>query len=153
MNFQVPCPKWATVVGLALALLGASARAETLLFTLTDSNGGTASWLMDSQPVPDWSSTQAFRVYGVGVTYFGQQSVSRQDTVQFGNAIAGGGGGLGSGPQGGFALVKTTGPQIYTGSESAPTIVPGTYVLTSVLARTAGEVYTLTVSPVAACSR
>jgi hypothetical protein len=111
--------------GLAAMALGmaGSAQATLLNFNLArDNNSLHLSWQLDSNPVPDLlydGGYVGFVVYNIP-TYLNGMLYS--SNINFSSLSSGGGVGssLGVGPQG---------PQLYIGSESAPTILIGNYAL------------------------
>lgn len=124
---------------LAVMLLSAGAANATLLnFTLT--GGYTASWQLDSAPVPDDAAAgQAFVLWDV--PGFPGASLGVAD-IYFFNANFGGGLEIYD-----FwsdtDLVVTDGPQLYSGSELSPVFNLGTFALTQYMGT---QTYTLTIA-------
>jgi len=101
-----------------------SAKADTLEFTLTDGTK-TMTWTLPSSPTPASSvSGQFFTVTGVTVLENGITPVTNVGIV-FGNLAGLGDGGIGGGSGG--SLFNTSDYQVYSGPETAPTFIPGTY--------------------------
>ena len=113
-----------------------------LQFTLTGDY--QASFILDSDPTPD---------DGIGGLYFTIWDVPGFDDAVFGVAdvsffSSGFGGGLGIEDFYGLnTLVVTDGPQLYTGTEEAPTFLTGTFALTEYQG---SGTYTLTISELTA---
>jgi hypothetical protein len=117
---------WTQVVACsALALAATAAQADTYTFTVTGDY--TATWQLESTVSPD---------VAFDGSYF-----TLWDVPGFSDAIwgvadlsffhANNGGGLAIEDFYGFAiLLLTDGPQLYSGSESSPTFLIGTYALT-----------------------
>jgi len=122
----------------AMLLSAGAANAALLQFNLTGDY--TASWQLDSSPTPDEVyDGQGFIIYDVENfpdAYFGVA-----DLYFFNGDI---GGGLEIFDfYGGVDLVTTDGQQLYTGPESAPTFLTGTFSLSEYMG--SGS-YTLTVT-------
>jgi len=115
--------------GAAAALLGAAAThaAPTYQFTLT--GGYTATWQLSATPTPDDHFTgELFTLWNVSGTFAGA-STALADLTFF-NVARGGGLGIYD-FNAGVSLLSTDGPQLFSGSEGAPTFSLGTYALTA----------------------
>lgn len=108
---------------LLAAIIAVPASAASLLFKVTGAY--SAEFLLDSDPVlTGVAPTAYFWIYGVAGTYGGTSGTANLviNTSAWGGGIsiqpiAGGG-------------ITGFGPQIFSGSELDPTIMPGTYELT-----------------------
>lgn len=131
-----------STVAVAASLFCASA-ANAELYNFTVSGDYSATWQMDSNAMPDlvFDGT-GFAYADVTGTY--QNAVSSLADLYFLNASFGGGISI-EDYYGGEYLLITDGPQIYSGTEDAPTFLLGTYALTEY--QGTGS-YTLTVSAV-----
>jgi hypothetical protein len=123
-------------LALALAVVAAPlAKADTLDFTITG-QGSSYTFSLDSRPTPDVEVAGVFfRLDNVLVNVdnmFGQTS-----SINFFNSFASGGVSLVD--LGNLAL---SGPQLYTGTEAAPTFLTGQFSLMSGV-----DPYTLTITP------
>jgi len=127
----------------ALAQMAAVAHADTYQFTLTGDY--TANWQLDSSAIPDDYDIGSGIVYW-DVTGFPDAAAGVAD-VYFWVGDFGGGLQINDFYGGDYALVSTEGPQLFTGSEAAPTFKLGTFALTQYLG--SGN-YTLTVTNLSA---
>jgi len=133
-----------TAAALAIA---APANATILQYTLTGLDGtGTveaASFQLDSTKAPSAFNASAFAFYDVaGIFTYGTITQTLEDIIFYTSAL-----------DGGFFtsdyVVTTAGPQLFTGSTSAPVLSTGTFALTDYY--TGGNL-TLTVTPVGVSS-
>ncbi len=130
-----------TVAVAASLFCAGAANAELYNFTVTGDY--SATWQMDSNAIPDGVFDGTGMGYAdVAGTY--QNAVSALADVYFLNASFGGGISI-EDYYGGAYLLVSDGPQIYSGTEDAPTFLLGTYALTEYQGTGA---YTLTVSAV-----
>ena len=120
-----------SVLSLCVSILAlpTAARADMVQFTLT-SGANTVSFTLPSSPVPTAVNTDCFSAFpgefcldSVPVTFNG---TTIADTIEFFDAS--GGGGINFLLTGGAGLDQI-GYQLYSGTESAPTFVLGTYPL------------------------
>ncbi|MEO3690042.1 PEP-CTERM sorting domain-containing protein [Roseateles paludis] len=128
----------------AILLGSATAHAApSYQFTLT--GGYTASWQLSATPTPgDFFSGESFTVWNVSGTFSGA-STAVTDLTFFNDAR---GGGLSLYDfNAAVSLLSTDGPQLYSGSEAAPTFLLGTFVLTVYQETTQ---YSLTISEIGA---
>ena len=129
--------KYALLVATALLCVSQQLRADTIdQFTYTAA-GNTFQWQLPASPTnPDFS----LNAFGFGIlTSFTENNVPMFGLITFYNGAIGVGGGLGidlgtstSPGNNPLALANGTdptmfGPQVYMGSESTPTFLPGTY--------------------------
>ncbi|PZP29436.1 MAG: hypothetical protein DI603_17390 [Roseateles depolymerans] len=127
----------------AMAAAAVGAQADTYQFTLTGDYNAT--WLLASSPTPDdYGDGQGFVIWDV--EGFADASEGVAD-VYFWSGDIGGGLQVNDFYGGDFALVSTDGPQLYTGTEDAPTFTLGTFSLTEYQG---SGTYTLTVTNVSA---
>ena len=120
MKLNQLCTQFAACAALTLA--ASTAHADAYLFTLTGST--TASWQMASSPTPAFANGNEFRVDGVPGLFNGN-TVSM--TLFFYASNFGGGMEI----QTGNADVVMNGPQLFSGTTNAPTILAGgPYALT-----------------------
>ncbi|TWI70018.1 putative secreted protein with PEP-CTERM sorting signal [Pseudoduganella lurida] len=125
----------------ATLLWAGIANAAWYQFTLTGDY--SATWQIDSATIPDeYGLGGGMLFYDVVGNYTG--AVSELADVTFYHADVGGGLTL-EDYYGGSILVQTDGPQLYSGSEEAPSFLAGTYQLTEYQGPGA---YTLTISAV-----
>ncbi len=113
----------ATAIGLMASLGSVSAKAGTLVVTWTEATRGIdVSWEQSSTPTPNY--------YGNGIetdvpvwnfTSTGSTSVGPYSAIEYLNGALTG---MFYTPGNGYIV---DGPQIYSGSESAPIFTPGTY--------------------------
>lgn len=104
----------------------APAQAVALNFVLTGDY--SASWSLDSNPSPDVdSSGEGFIVWDVSGNFPGA-SEGLADLTFYNSAIDGGLGILDF--YGNVLLLSTDGPQLYSGDESSPTFLTGSFNLT-----------------------
>ena len=113
--------------------------------------GGTYSWELPASPIVPPSDVTAVSFFFPNVTYSVNGSISTSLPNQFDFLTTSDGGG--------FALINTLdpsfplshvaidefGPQLFAGSTSAPTFLPGTYALTS--AKNGPGTLTITTTP------
>lgn len=115
------------------------ASAATLLYQL--SGDYTASWQLDSNPIPDVSSSGVnftiWDVEGFPDAIFGVADITFWHADELGGFTI-------EDFYIGSILAEALGPQLYSGPESSPTMLTGTFQLTGVN----GESYTLNVSTV-----
>ena len=131
------------IAGSAIALAASAAHADTYDFVLTGSY--SAHWQLQSSPTPDDSADGlAFALYDVAGTFPGA-STGVVDLIFFQGDI---GGGLAIDDFAGEnTLAVTDGPQLYTGTEDAPTFRLGTFAMTEY---DGNGTYTLTITNVTA---
>ncbi len=123
--------KLLTSIALSLCtLLSASAQASTLLVTWSETDMGViATWRQSATPTP-LDSTSGLST-DVPITNFASTGANTigpyNDIVWFNGAVSFGG--LFSTPAADFLLgyFQLGGPQAYSGSEAAPTFLPGVY--------------------------
>jgi hypothetical protein len=131
--------------GLAAAVLALSAvqaQAATLVFTLTGAY--SAVWQLDSNPVPSLVLPGGFRVASVAGTFGGTaQSV----TIDFFAPSSSGGLIISAG---GPNLANLVGPQLFTGTTSAPTFRTGTFALSNEFTGAPASINITPLSPSAA---
>ncbi len=128
----------------ALAMGAAAAQADTYNFVLTGNYG--ASWQLSSSPSPD----------AAGSSYFGFDQISgnvpdagaQGAFVYFYTTSRGGGLTLGGSGADSGLNIPLAGPQLFTGSTSAPTFILGTFTLTKSINE--GGTYTLSVTNLSA---
>lgn len=122
----------------ALAALAAPASAVTYVFTLSD--GKTGSWQLPASPVPDVVFPgDGFRLLNVSGTVDGSPFTALMEFY-----TAGFGGGVCAGSA--CSLLDLYGPQLFTGSEAAPTFTLGTFAMTDVFG-TPSATLTISVIP------
>lgn len=131
--------RFTKAVLLAMLCSAGAANASLLDFKLT--GPGTAEWQLNSSVVPDRYTASLFSLSDVAVTYSDTNSASER--IQFFNARVGGGLSIYD-MKTGNDLLDLGGAQLYTGRESAPTFVTGTFALKG-SASNPGK-YTLTVT-------
>ena len=135
-------------LALVLAIAAGSAKADSTLLSYTLTGPDTASFTLAVNPAPADSLNQ----FGFDVTPSNLvvDGVNVSDLLFFYNASPSIGGvpipGLSGGISGLFFFPGLAGPQLYSGSESAPTMLTGTFSLTDF--DTGTEKYTLVVAPV-----
>ena len=125
-RFQALCsfPLSSALLGMFVLAGVTNAKANTLKFTLTDGTQ-TMTWTLPSSPTPASSvSGQFFTVTGVTVLENRITPVTNVG-MAFGNLAGLGDGGIGGGSGG--SLFNTSDYQVYSGPETAPTFIPGTY--------------------------
>lgn len=134
-----------TALALATGGLAFASPAQAVLLQYDLTGDYSASWQLDSDPVPgEFVAGLLFRLDNVPGDFPG--SVSNIVNVFFLSGDFGGGLGLTDELGGGGFLVDTTGSQLYSGSEADPTLLTGVFPLSEF----AGEgSYTLTVTTVA----
>lgn len=111
-------------LGLML-LLGSTAHADTIQFTLT--NGPhTIDLSLPANPTPDFIGPYFFTIKDVLFTLDGTQQLAR--IVNFFDEDSGGG--LGICDYVNCPIVDLLGPQLFRGSVESPTLIPGEYTLT-----------------------
>jgi hypothetical protein len=139
-RFQTVLSKIAAASALAIAAVGA--QAATYNFALTGAY--TASWQLDSSPVPDAPFVgQGFIVYDVAGTFPGTAQ-GLVDLTFFATALSGG---IAIDDYyGSTTLVSSDGPQLYTGTEDVPSFRLGSFALTD--SSGSGDTYTLNISAV-----
>jgi hypothetical protein len=126
----------------ALFLSATQAQAATLVFTLTGSYNAT--WQLDSSPViSSFVPGSSFNVNSVPGTYGGVAQTA--SVLQF--YTPAGLGGFSIGLSSGTAFVSS-GPQLFSGTLSAPTFLTGTFALTQFTQLLPGS-GTLTIAPLA----
>jgi len=136
--------KYAGLLVAAAATLSFTAPAQAALLDFTITGDYTASFQLDSSPVPsDSASGLGFVLWDV--PGFPDAAISLAD-IYFYNAGVGGGMEI-SDFYGSSTLLVTDGPQLYSGSEFAPTFLLGTYALTQYQG---SGTYTLTIADAAA---
>jgi hypothetical protein len=120
------------------------AQAAKYFFEVTgDAN---ASFELDSNPTPNESLPAAgFRMYAVPGFFNGSLESL---LLTFYSAGFGGGFKMEPNDNVGNQLIATNGPQLYTGPESSPTVLTGTFALTSQFSPSRN--YTLTITDLAA---
>ncbi len=123
-----------------LALAATAVQAETLNFELTGLY--SASWQLDSAPVPDLVGSFSFTMWDVPGDF--PSAVDGMVDLQFWGAASDGGLTIIDFWGGGVTLADTTGAQLFEGSFSAPTFAIGSYSLQDV----GGNPYTLTISAI-----
>ena len=132
------------VAAVAASAFALPAQAALLTFTVTGDY--SATFQIDSNPTPDdLSAGQYFTIFDV--ENFPAATLGVAD-VSFFNGSVGGGLELYD-FYGSNVLLSTDGPQLYTGSESAPTFLTGTFALTQYQGT---GTYTLTISNPAAAA-
>ena len=107
----------------AISLVPSAASAATYLFNLTG-NGQTASFSLNSSPVPTASGTNDFTLGSVSGTYNGSPTLF---TILFYDTSLSGGLDLNSGGP----LLSLAGPQLFTGTTANPTFILGNFVLST----------------------
>lgn len=115
--------RWTTVIGAAASLaLAGAAQAATLLFTITGDY--SATFQLDSNPVPSSGGFGIFSIDDVAGTFGGGNDAS---TIEFYDSANGGGLSIFYGS----LLIPTflAGPQIYGGTFDMPTFAPGSFAL------------------------
>lgn len=123
--------KYALGIALGLLLIGGAtnARADGIdLFTLTDGTN-TMTWSLPSSPTPnlvDPAGTSGFVVDGVTVTENGTTTVTQALEFYTSSSF----GGASNFPEFPVTLFDLFGAQVFMGSESSPTFVPGSYMFT-----------------------
>lgn len=134
---------FAKLAVIAAALLtSVQAQAATLFYSMTGDY--TANWTMSSNPVPiNVQLGQIFRVQGVSGTFEG--IAGNTATLIFYSSAEFGG--IGIEDDNGPLAVDTTGPQLYAGLESMPSMLTGTFAL---LNESGLPVYTLVVTNLSA---
>lgn len=138
--FQTVLAKMAAASALAMVAVGAQAAPYN--FTLTGAY--SASWQLDASPIPDDAfAGQGFVLWDVTGTFPGA-SLGVVDLTFFATALSGGVAVVDF--YGSTSLVSTDGPQLYTGSEAAPTFQLGNFALTA--SSGSGATYTLSISAV-----
>lgn len=128
---------------MALAQMAAVAHADTYQFKL--SGDYTASWQLESSAIPGGYQIGTGMVFG-DVEGFPDALFGVAD-IYFWNGDIGGGLQINDYYGGDYALVSTDGPQLYTGTEDAPTFKLGTFALTEYQGT---GTYTLTVTNISA---
>jgi len=136
-----------SLVAAALAASGAST-AEAAQFHFTISGGYTAAFDLDDSALPDYYNSTSFEFHNVGGSFAGTgpngvspASTSVASLVQFYSSAYGGGIGISADNLSRFV---EDGAQLYSGSTSAPSFVPGTYILAANTSyRTAASVLTI----------
>ena len=124
----------------AFALSAAPAQAATLLFTITgDLN---AQFELESSPTPDLA-VDGFLFVINGISGFPGATTGLADVGFYNGNFGGGMLALDSATDG--YLLDAPGPQLFSGTESAPTFVTGIYELTGLL--TPGN-FTLTIASI-----
>ena len=118
------------------ALLGASALAlavpaSAAIYSFTLTGDYTASWELDSSPVPDVVNAANFIIWDVLGDFPG--SAFDEVDLQFWDAANLGGIIITDFWGGGITLVDATGDQLWTGTTAAPTFKLGTFGLTDIL--------------------
>lgn len=109
------------------AALFCTGAANAALYQFTVSGDYAATWQLDSSTVPGVVFPGVGFIYGdVAGSY--DNAVSELADVAFFNGSLGGGLSI-EDYYGGQFLLIADGPQLYSGSESAPAFVPGTYNL------------------------
>jgi hypothetical protein len=138
--FHTVLSKIAAASALAIAAVGA--QAATYNFALTGAY--TASWQLDSSPIPDDPYPgQGFILWDVPGTFPGA-SAGLVDLTFFATALSGG---IAIDDfYGSTTLVSSDGPQLYTGTEDVPTFQLGSFTLTD--SAGSGDTYTLNISAV-----
>lgn len=135
------------LMGIAAASLTA-APADAALLNFSIDGPYTASWTLDSDPRPNFSSRgYTFSLYDVKGGFPGA-STSVVDLIFYNQDFEGGFGIIdfyADDTPDDAALLVTTGPQIYSGTEDAPAFRPGVFQLTDFYNP---NNYTLTISGV-----
>ncbi len=141
MNFKTLTTQLA--VGSALSLAALAAQADSYRFDLSGTY--TASWVLEASPVPDeYFGGVGFVMDGVSGSFPGATGL-----VDIGFFQSSMGGGLSIYDiEGDNYLVISDGPQLYSGPETAPVFILGSFTMTPYAG--SGEHYTLTISEVAA---
>ena len=124
----------------ALALAASAANADIYTFTITGDY--SASWQMDSMPVPNDAFHGVFTVYPVPGF---PDALTGFAWLTFYDAFSGGGLSIVDFP-GMQQLLAADGEQLYTGTELEPAFKLGTFALSE--ARGGDGTYSLTISPV-----
>ena len=126
-------------LALAAALVATSpARAATYLFTITGNK--TASFTLDSSPVPSTSDQFGFTLSSVSGTFEGSSM-----TFDLTFWLLSASGGMDLNPSGGGGGLSTQGDQLFSGSQSNPTFLTGTFPL-STFGSDNDRLYSLTIS-------
>jgi hypothetical protein len=124
----------------ALLALSAAPAAVADTLTLYGMDNGSLTFDLPSQPTPDdYSSGQYFTTHVI-LDDFGYASIGFANVTDPGNILV-------DAPldlmlAGNFGFLYFTGDQLYSGDESSPTLLRGTFALTSV----EGENFTLTIA-------
>lgn len=125
-----------TAAALSAAATPAEARLLQYTLTGTDTNGKIefASFQIDDQPVilpGNFQSGQGFRVKFVAGTFRYGDTVKAVQDVVFGNAATGGGFFTleTNDPTGDTDFLDVVASQLYTGPESAPTLITGDFAV------------------------
>jgi hypothetical protein len=114
----------ALVAGSMLLLNGGAAKADTVNFTLTE-GGNTETFTLPLSPTPNLVGSDFFTLENVPVLLDG---VSNTDTFDFLDAAEGGGLNDADIPDGGLGIFHiVTNQQLFSGTLTDPTFVPGTY--------------------------
>lgn len=112
----------------AIAALLCAGAAQAALYQFDISGAYTAHWELDSSVVPnDSTPTAAFTLWDVQGA-FANASTNKVDLTFF-HISQGGGMGIDD-LHAGVNLLFADGPQLYSGSETAPVFKPGTFLLT-----------------------
>lgn len=135
-----------TLVAAALAVSALAAPAHATVLNFVVSGDYSASFKLDSNPTPDTSQALShFTVWDVAG--FPDAALGFADVTFY---TATNGGGIGIEDFYGFQqLLLTDGPQLFSGTVAAPTLLTGTFALTQV---EGGGKYTLTVTEQAAAA-
>lgn len=135
--------KFLSRVAMAAALTAAAGASQAAIYQYTVTGAYTASWLFDTEVLPDvFSANEGFIRWDVEGTFPG--SLFDLADITFFHASIGGGMQI-EDFYGETALLVTDGPQLYTGAESSPVLKLGTFQLTEYLG---SNTYTLTVTDV-----
>jgi hypothetical protein len=127
-HFRVLCPsalRW-ILLGVLLFAGATSVRADTDTFVLTDGTN-TMTWTLPSSPAPNSSFSTGFTINGVTVLENGSPTTAN---ITFYNQTANDGGvsACNSSPTcSDLLLFNFYDFQAYSGLESSPTFIPGTY--------------------------
>ena len=146
-------PLLALLAGALVAGTASTAAAAPVHFAIT--GGYTASFDIDSDRVPDYVSSTYARYFNVGGSFAGNRFSSTvpgtsTNASQIEFDTQGFGGGIGLSADGLTRFVED-GPQLFSGSTSAPIFTPGVYALAADAAdRYAASVLTISILPTAA---
>jgi len=137
---------FALIFAVALSFTTRSASADTLSFTLNNTDTGDVfTWQLASSPTPDEPTPgESFDFLKVSGTRNGSSTCFA--VLTFSNVNSSNGAGVGDNPgcEAGF-FGSLVGDQLYTGSENAPTFLTGTFVLSDF--GTADDLWSLDIEP------